>query len=109
MVYTTARNCIRFTGEFYLIPQRPLIVDLATIVYLAAFDGHREIFLVGYHCETQGGRNTWVSDIANIFKTYPVDFYLVGESTLMFDEWTECANVRTINYQDWISYCDISQ
>jgi len=109
VVYTTTRNCINNPGEFYIIPQRPLIVDLAVLVYLAAFDGHREIFLLGYHRETAGGRNTWITDIANIFKAYPVDFYLVGEPTIMPDEWLDCANVRTINYQDWISYCDISQ
>jgi hypothetical protein len=109
VVYTTAKNCIRYPGEFFVIPQRPLIVDLATIIYLAGFDGHREIFLLGYHKETDGGRNTWVSDVTNIFKTYPVDFYLVGEPTLMFDEWVECANVRTMDYNTWISYCDISQ
>jgi hypothetical protein len=109
IVYTTARNCIKYPGEFYLIPQRPQLVDLATIIYLAAFDGHREIFLLGYHKETEGGRNTWVNDIANIFRTYPVDFYLVGEPTLMYDEWLDCSNVRTTNYQEWISYCDISQ
>ena len=109
VVYTTSRNCIKYPGEFYLIPQRPLIVDLATIIYLAAFDGHKEIFLLGYHRETEGGRNTWVGDVANVFKTYPVDFYLIGESTLMYDEWLNCSNVRTMNYQEWISYCDISQ
>ena len=109
VVYTTARNCITYPGEFFLIPQRQLIVDLATIVYLSAFDGHREIFLLGYHKETEGGRKNWASDVANIFKSYPVDFYLVGESTLMFEEWTECANVRTMDYRSWISYCDISQ
>jgi hypothetical protein len=109
VVYTTARNCINNPGEFYLVPQRPLIVDLATIIYLAAFDGHREIFLLGYNQETAGGRNTWISDIANIFRTYPVDFYLVGESTNMPSAWLDCANVRTFDYQAWISYCDVSQ
>jgi hypothetical protein len=109
VIYTTSKSCIRHPGEFYLIPQRPLTVDLATIIYLAAFDGHKEIFLLGYHKETNGGRNTWINEIADIFKTYPVNFYLVGESTLMFDEWLDCANVRTMTYQEWISYCDISQ
>jgi hypothetical protein len=109
VVYTTSRNCLRYPGEFYLIPNRPQIVDIATIVYLAAFDGHREIFMLGYHRETVGGRTTWAVDIANIFKTYPIDFYLIGESTLMYDEWLDCANVRTMSYHDWISYCDISQ
>jgi len=109
VVYTTARNCINNPGEFYLIPQRPLIVDLATIIYLAAFDGHREIFLLGYNQETAGGRDSWIGDVANIFRTYPVDFYLVGESTNMPGKWLDCANVRTFDYQDWISYCDVSQ
>jgi len=109
VVYTTAKNCIKNPGDFYLIPHRPQIPDLATVVYLAAFDGHLEIFLLGYHKETPGGRNSWVNDVANIFKTYPVNFYLVGESTSMPDEWLDCANVRTMSYRDWISYCDVSQ
>lgn len=109
IVYTTSRNCILNPGEFYIIPQRPQIVDMATIIYLAAFDGHREIFLVGYHKETVGDRNTWVDEVTSIFNAYPVDFYLVGEPTLMHDQWLECSNVRTMNYLDWISYCDISQ
>ena len=109
VVYTTTKNCITFPGEFYLIPQRPYIEDLATIVYLAAFDGHREIFLLGYNKETKWHRDSGIGDIINIFKAYPVDFYLVGEPTSMIDEWLDCANVRTMSYSDWISYCDISQ
>jgi len=34
---------------------------------------------------------------------------LIGEPTNMPAAWLDCANVRTMNYQDWISYCDISQ
>jgi hypothetical protein len=109
VVYTTAKNCIRNPGSFYLIPQRPAVVDLATVIYLAAFDGHREIFLLGYNQDVDGGHNTWVSEIADIFRTYPVDFYLIGESTNMPDVWLDCANVRTMTYRDWISYCDVSQ
>lgn len=109
VVYTTSKNCIRYPGEFYLIPQRPHTVDMATAIYLAAFDGHREIFLLGYHKEAPGGRNTWISEVADIFKAYPVDFYLVGEPTLMPDDWLNCSNVRTMNFRDWFSYCDVSQ
>ena len=109
IVYTTAKNCIANPGDFYLIPHRPQILDLATIIYLAAFDSHREIFLLGYNRELDPGRNTWLADITKIFQTYPVDFYLIGEPTNMPAAWLDCANVRTMNYQDWISYCDISQ
>jgi hypothetical protein len=109
IVYTTARNCIANPGDFYLIPNRSRILDLATIIYLAAFDGHKEIFLLGYTQELSPGRNTWITDISQIFTTYPVDFYLVGEPTNMPAAWSDCANVRTTNYQDWVSYCDVSQ
>jgi hypothetical protein len=109
VVYTTPRNCINHPGEFYLIPIRPGITDLATLVYLAAFDGHREIFLLGYHRETAGGRDSWIAEITRIFTAYPVQFYLVGESTIMPGEWLDCANVRTMDYREWISYCDVSQ
>jgi hypothetical protein len=109
VVYTTSRNCINNPGEFYIIPQRPQLVDLATIIYLAAFDGHREIFLLGYNRDIDGGRNTWIADIAKIFRAYPVEFYLIGEPSIMPDEWLDCSNVRTMNYRDWVTRCDISQ
>ena len=48
VVYTTARNCIQNPGDFYLIPQSPKLLMPALPVYLAAFDGHKEIFLLGY-------------------------------------------------------------
>jgi hypothetical protein len=109
IVYTTSRNCINNPGSFYLIPNRPLVEDSVTVLYLAAFDGHREIFLLGYNNEVRPGRDSWHSDIVRVFQTYPVDFYLVGEPTNMPATWLDCANVRTTNYQDWISYCDVSQ
>lgn len=107
VVYTTLKNCINYPGEFYIIPQSPPVVDLANLLYLAAFDGHREIFLLGYHKDTIAPRDTWVNEVTDIFESYPVDFYLVGEPTLMHDDWLNCSNVRTLNYRDWISYCDV--
>lgn len=109
VVYTTSSNCVKNPGDFYLIPNRPLVEDSVVIVYLAAFDGHKEIFLLGYDKETPKGRDTWVADLAKIFTTYPVDFYLVGEATNMPDSWLDCANVRTLSYLDFVSYCDVSQ
>ena len=109
IVYTTAKNCITYPGDFYLIPQRPQIEDSATAIYLAAFDGHAEIFLLGYHKETVAGRKNWINDLIDIFNAYPVNFYLIGEPTIMPDPWLNCANVRTMTYLEWISYCDISQ
>jgi hypothetical protein len=109
IVYTTSRNCINNPGDFYLIPNRSLVEDSVTVVYLAAFDGHRESFLLGYNKETPRGRDTWEQDIEQIFRAYPVEFYLIGEPTLAPESWLECNNVRTMPYLDFISYCDVSQ
>jgi len=108
IVYTTPRYCIAHPGEFYLIPLRPRLVDLATVVYLAAFDGHKEVFLLGYTDETPAGHSDWISQLANIFSAYAgTKFYLVGESTRMPDAWLDCVNVKCMNYQDWFGYCDV--
>ena len=109
IVYTTARNCISNPGDFYLIPNRPLVEDRVTVVYLAAFDGHREIFLLGYTKEVTPDRSSYYADMSRVFSAYPVDFWLVGETTNMPETWLDHSNVRAINYQDWISYCDVSQ
>jgi hypothetical protein len=108
IVYTSPRYCIMHPGEFYLIPLRPKIVDLATVVYLAAFDGHKEIFMLGYTDETAGGHNEWMQQIANIFTAYTgIKFYLIGEPTRMPDSWVSCSNVQPMSYRDFIGYCDV--
>ena len=108
IVYTSPRYCIAHPGEFYLIPLRPRIVDLATVMYLAAFDGHKEIFMLGYTDETAGGHNEWMQQITNVFTAYSgTKFYLVGESTRMPDAWVNCTNTQTMTYRDFIGYCDV--
>jgi hypothetical protein len=108
IVYTTPRNCISHPGEFYLIPYKPRLIDIALTIYLAAFDGHQEIFLLGYNDRTTVETLNWQSYITEVFQAYPgVKFYLVGESTRMFDEWVDCFNVQTMDYREFISYCDV--
>lgn len=108
IVYTSPRYCIAHPGEFYLIPLRPRMVDLATVVYVAAFDGHKEIFLLGYTDETSGGHNEWMQQLASIFSAYKgTKFYLVGEETRMPDIWANCSNTQILTYREFIGYCDV--
>lgn len=108
VVYTTARNCIDNPGDFYLIPQNPRLLMPALPVYLAAFDGHREIFLIGYSKQMTFDHPRWFDDVNEVFKAYNgVKFYLVGEPTIMPELWLECANVSTLTYREFISYCDV--
>ena len=107
-VYTTPRNCIAYPGEFYLIPQNPQLLDIAQILYLAAFDGHQEIFMLGYNCETRIESPTWTNQCRTVMDAYPgVVFYMVGESTNMPDVWMEANNSKNLTYREFISYCDV--
>ena len=108
IVYTSARNCILNPGEFYLIPQHPRMLDIALLPYLAAFDKHEEIFLLGYSRETPIQNLNWINHLRAVMDVYDgVKFYLIGESSNMADSWLSAPNSITMNYREFISYCDI--
>jgi hypothetical protein len=108
IVYTTARNCIQHPGQFYLVPYSPRLIDLALLPYLAAFDGHQEVFLIGYNKEMPTSNSAWSTNIVSVFSAYPgIKFYLVGIQSNMPQDWFEHANVEYMNYQQFISYCDV--
>ena len=108
VVYTTAKNCINNPGDFYLIPLNPKLLLPALPIYLAAFDGHQEIFLIGYSQENDFGNDRWVTDIKSVFDAYVgVKFWLVGEATNMPGVWYDSPNVRAMPYRDFIGYADV--
>lgn len=48
IVYTNAGALLAYPGKFYLIPQN-LSFDAGSLAaYLACFDGHKKIFMIGY-------------------------------------------------------------
>jgi hypothetical protein len=108
IVYTDARNCITNPGKFYLIPQKPKLLDLVMIMYLSAFDGHSEIFMLGYHKETDAGNPGWINQVCEVIRAYSgTQFVFAGEPTNMPDVWLDLPNARAISYRDFIGYCDI--
>lgn len=108
IVYTTTRNCLVNPGEFYLIPYNTLMSMEALILWLAAFDGHKEIFMLGYNNLTPGVTSEWMSHVNSVIAAFPsVKFTLVGEETVMPREWRTNANVICVNYRDFVTYCDV--
>jgi hypothetical protein len=108
IVYTTATNCIRHPGEFYLIPFNPKLDVLALPAYLAAFDGHQEIFMLGYNNQTQSGTKTWHSHVDLVLRTYPeVKFVFVGHEQNTPEMWRKHRNVECWDYRHFVTYCDV--
>ncbi len=107
-VYTTSRQCIRYPESFFLVPYQPMLEDLVTAVYLAAFDEHKEIFLIGYNNDTAPGNDVYVGQLQEIFKAYSrTKFVLVGVAGNMPDLWRKRANVAVMNYNEFRTYADI--
>jgi hypothetical protein len=108
IVYTSASNCVAYPEKFYLIPYNPKLLDLSSLVYLAAFDRHQEIFLLGYNKDLPAQRPMWWLELVSLMNAYAgTKFYFVGESTNMYDAWLNCANASAMTYREFISYCDV--
>jgi hypothetical protein len=108
VVYSNARHCVEHPGSFYLVPFSPLMDVRALAVYVAAFDGHSEIFLLGLNRETAGTHPEWIAHVAWVIQAYSsTRFHLVGTCANMPDAWRSCANVECMDYRRFISYCDI--
>lgn len=108
IVYSTARHCISNPGHFYLVPFSPYLDQLALAVYLAAFDQHREVFLLGYNCDTPALEKNWQHHVNQIFATFrSTEFYLVGTTANMPNAWRQNRNVSTIDYRRFVSVCDV--
>ena len=108
IVYSTTRNCLMNPGEFYLIPYNTVMSLEALILWLAAFDGHKEIFMIGYNNETLGLTSEWMSHVNTVISVFPsVKFTLVGEETIMPIEWRKNANVNCIDHRTFVTCCDV--
>lgn len=111
VVYTSARNCIAYPGEFYLVPLNPphLLTPIVP-VYLACFDDHREIFLLGYTNDAyeQIGNDCWVNQLFEIIQAYSSNkFYIVGEQSNIPEKLFDLPNVAPMSHREFISYADV--
>lgn len=108
IIYTTPRNCLKHPGVFYTIPYNPPFVKEVVLPYLAAFDGHREVFLLGYNDDANIGQNDWTIQMSRIFTTYAsTKFFHVGHKSQTPDSWKNYANVEQLTYREFITHCDI--
>lgn len=108
IIYTTPRQCLRHPGVFYTIPYNPPFVKEVLLPYLAAFDGHREIFLLGYNEAANIGQSDWPEQLAKLISTYPATkFYHVGYKSQTPDRWKNFSNLYQLTHREFISFADV--
>lgn len=107
-VYSNAKLCLSNPGRLYLTPCCPALDDVALPLYLAAFDNHKEIYMLGYNQEMPIASTGTLGHVASIIRTYAgTKFILVGVRGNMPKIWLDLSNVSTLSYRDWISHCDV--
>lgn len=108
VVFTDAKNCVAHPGKFYLTPFQPTLDQVALAMYLAAFDGHEEVFLLGCNKDTPYVNANWQDNINEVIQSYPATtFILVGVPSNMPDSWRNNRNVKCMKYREFITYCDV--
>lgn len=128
--YANADTVLKYPGRLYLIPQN-LYYDAGSLaVYLACFDGHKKIFLVGfdnyadeepvnnvykdtpgYLTSTQTQNGAWFAhSLATVMNTYnDVEFIRVmpTDTYQLPLEWQSITNLRQIDYRGFALEADL--
>jgi hypothetical protein len=130
IVYTRSMHLLEYPNKFYLIPYDPYADAGTTAIYLAAFDGHKKIYMLGFDGQTNPKSNDnvyagtngydakiaditgnkWVQHRKVIFNTYDdVDFVWVTESgrSPVPAILKSSTNFRQISHRDFVLECSI--
>jgi hypothetical protein len=131
IVYTRVDISLEFPRKFYLIPHDPYGDAGATAAYLACFDGHKKIYLLGFDGQDTPGKNNniyagtngydpvevtespeqkWNENMSIVFSTYnDVNFAIVSQfgKDYMPEIWKPFPNVRQLSHRDFVLECDL--
>lgn len=130
IVYANANAILDHPNKYYLIPQDPSWNAGAIATYMACFDGHKTVYLMGFdgidhpdngynvYANTPGypapsygySEEFWVRSMLEVFNTYnDVDFVRVMPTKFfrMPDEWQYVLNLRQITFNEFATEVDL--
>ena len=130
IVYSNANALLDYPTKFYLIPQDPGWNAGSVATYLACFDGHKTIYLMGFDGVDQAEdgynlyKNTngydspssgysedyWAKSMDMVFELYSdVDFVRVmpTKQYYMPEEWKYVPNLRQIDFREFALEVDL--
>ena len=131
IVYGNANMVLSYPGKFYLTPQDPSWDMGAIAAYLACFDGHNKVYLLGFDCHT--GETNYHMNVYSGTPGYPdvteptteeffsqtlqqvlntyhnVDFVRVvpTENLYMPERWKYQLNLRQITFSNFVKEVDL--
>jgi hypothetical protein len=109
IVYAHAKKIIDYPGKLYLIPQDPGWNAGSVATYMACFDGHSKVFLMGFD-GVQSNDAFYEVTMSQVFDTYSdVDFVRVSPTVdyYMPESWKYKLNLRQITFRDFVIEADI--
>jgi hypothetical protein len=131
IIYANSNTVLAYPGKFYMIPQNPNWDAGAMAAYLACFDGHKTVYLMGFdlhagepntnyniYAGTNGylGTDTPSTEkyleqtMLTVMNTYPnVDFVRVMPTPNFYmpESWKYQLNLRQILFKDFVLEVDL--
>jgi hypothetical protein len=130
MIYTNTKYLEQYPGEFNFLPQNPDFNSGAMAAYMAAFDGHQKIFMLGFDGIDTANNNYnmfagtsnypaldfpinedyWVRSLKTVMSVYSDTEFIRVCSTKKFrtpDAWKDCLNFRQIDFRQFVFEADI--
>lgn len=130
IVYANANAILDYPSKYYLIPQDPSWNTGAIAAYLACFDGHKTVYLMGFdgvdtisngynvYAGTNGyaeptygySEEFWTQAMMQVFNTYgDVDFVRIAPTAdfRMPEAWKYVVNLRQITFNEFTYEVDL--
>jgi hypothetical protein len=110
IVYANAPALLEYPKKFYLIPQDPTWNAGSLATYMACFDGHKKVFLLGFDTDVEQTNAFYAKTLAHVMEMYnDVEFIRVMPTVgwAIPDEWAGLTNFRQLDFRGFSLEADI--
>lgn len=128
VVLAHAEQIVKFPGKYHLIPYDSYWNAGAIATWLACFDGHKTVYLLGFDNQLMPGKNInmyagtpgyqtsdysevndapWISTMYSIFESYPDVNFVWVNPTAMPEQWKYATNLQQIDIRHFTYDADL--
>jgi len=125
VIYSNSKNLQKYPGKFVFTPQNPELNAGATAAYMAAFDGHKKVYMLGFDGIDSPNNNynvyagtpnypaadvtineeSWVRNLSAVMSVYSDTEFIRVMPTPDFrqpEAWRYFLNYRQINFRKFV-------